>query len=133
MSSSRAQRATLVAPLNVRIAPSPHLAYRLPTELPRRTKLSQDVVSAGHVVTPLVDQRARAHFAVIMKTATVALVRRHIEAQHGPSESRLHPWHAPNWVEGKFHPEIAAEHMGENRPIGSRARPLAVRSAMREP
>ena len=63
MSSSRAQRATLVAPLNVRIAPSPHLAYRLPTELPRRTKLSQDVVSAGHVVTPLADQIARAHFA----------------------------------------------------------------------
>jgi hypothetical protein len=92
MSSSRAQRATLVAPLNVRIAPSPHLAYRLPTELPRRTKLSQDVVSAGHVVTPLADQRARAHFA-----------------------------------------GTAAEHMGENRPIGSRARPLAVRSAMREP
>src|SRR5829696_9577931 len=68
-----------------------------------------------------------------IKTATVALVRRHIEAQHGRSGSRLHPWPAPNWVEGKFYPEIAAEHMGENRPIGSRARPLAVRSAMREP
>jgi hypothetical protein len=28
--------------------------------------------------------------------------------------------------------EIAAEHMGENRPIGSRALPLAARSAVRE-
>ena len=74
MSSTRAERATLVAPVNARIAVSLISLYRLPTD------------------------------------CVVAHSCRNGRRQRWPS----------------------AEHMGENRPVGSRARPLAARSAVRE-
>ena len=74
MSSTRAERATLVAPVNARIAVSSSRSIDYPP------------------------------------TASL-----HIAAGIG----RRQRW-------------PSAEHMGENRPVGSRARPLAARSAVRE-
>jgi hypothetical protein len=63
MSSSRAQRAALFAPLNARIAVSSS-CLSITQRLRRFTERQEwDVGSGDHVVTPLANQIARAHFA----------------------------------------------------------------------